>query len=652
MLSSFYAAHRAAHRAAQRAAADGLHPVVSAPSPSAHRVDQDLARHDYVGAIQAMDRDPDAHERQRLAATITSHLDAYLGGLSMYDLLRTLHNLDAHGCLGQIQAPLLTGATGLTQERLAFAGAVLDFGIDALEGPRPRYLSDHAADYEGAVTYLQLSAHPTPTRSAQRVAQDLAAGDVVGAFQVLDKDADRTERLYLLEMILQRLADWLGGQRGMYELLRALGPLKAQGYLDRRTERGDTVQALLLNAAHGLGKDRLAFALTVLARGAEFVNDETQPSYIAQHYEDLHGAQAYLKSTSTSTGASVVPDEPLAPHEYIYSDWLEGVNNSYSQYVEQGIVNAVNAVGYDPVLYDAWWTDVIGLTIAGAGCLVPELAAPLAISATAVGSALQGLSSLPSGPQLTFAQKFASNVGSEADHNKDTSWLHILNRIRDIVHKQHQVAMQNHWGHYQLHANLLLQFWRPEFVQVLGGGLATLNSEAIKAKTVRDLLLAGVDKKGVGGHLVYEYTATNVFRTENLAGMAGAVYNRPKEWHYTPGRVVLAVAPQLVAALTDQQTTQPILSSDVTAPATIVITTPSIVGSTDFRASLQLDDKDNVTGLSPRPEYWWDGQGAERVEAPEGEWAQAMRASAWRASGAGARPQVPVSAVAQESWNL
>ena len=181
-----------------------------------------------------------------------------------------------------------------------------------------------------------------------------------------------------------------------------------------------------------------------------------------------------------------------------------------------------------------------------------------------------------------------------------------------------------------------------------------LNGGAVQAKTVRDLLLAAVDKTGVGGHVVYEYTATNVFRTENLEGMTGAVYNRPEDWRYTPGRVVLAVAPQLVTTLTKQQQTQPIVASDVTAPATIVVTTPSILGSEYFRASLQLDYQDNVTGLSPRPKYWWDGQDAELVEAPEGEWAQALRTFAWHASGSegGARPRVLVNAVAQESWNL
>ncbi len=460
--------HYAAHRAAQRAAAgepDTAHAAAS--SRSAHRVDQDLARHDYVSAIQVMDRDPDAHESQRLAATITSHLDAYLGGLGMYDLLRTLHNLDAHGCLGQIQGALINGAAGLTKERLAFAYGVLDFGIDALEGPGSPYLSDHAADYEGAVTYLQFRAHPTPTRSAQRVAQDLAAGNVVGAFQVLDKDADRTERLYLLEMILQRIEHWLG-QRSMYELLRALGPLKAQGYLDRRTELGDTFQALLLAAAHGLDHDRLTYALTILARGVEFVNDETQPSYIANHYEDLHGAQAYLKSTSA--GASVVLDEPLDPREHIYSDWLVGLNNDYSTDVELGIANAVSAVGYDPVLYGAWWTNVIGLAIAGASCLVPGLAEGLKIASTAVGAALQGVSGLPSlsGSQMDFAQRVAANVGGKAHHDEHSAWLHIANRTRDVVHQWHQVATKERWGHYQLQATLIQQFWKPEFVEING----------------------------------------------------------------------------------------------------------------------------------------------------------------------------------------
>ncbi len=355
-------------------------------TPTAHLVNQDLARHDYVGAIQAMDKDPDAHESQRLAATITSHLDAYLGGLSMDDLLCTLHNLDTHGCLGQIQAALINGATGLTQERLAFAGAVLAFGIDALEGPRPRYLSDHAADYEGAVTYLQLSTHPTPSRSSQRVAQDLAQGNVVGAFQVLDKDADRTERLYLLEMILRRLEDWLGGQRGMYELLRALGPLKAQGYLDRRTERGDTFQALLLNTAHGLGKDRLAFALSILTDGPEALTPSDHRGYLPQylvgppaatkggvitdvtHFDDIDGAIRYLEGAHRgwhghAVGRIFSPLPVDSPE--VYESYISDQVAHYQFGAEAGTWDAIKAIAGDGFDYSAFWLSVAGAVLVG-----------------------------------------------------------------------------------------------------------------------------------------------------------------------------------------------------------------------------------------------------------------------------------------------
>ncbi len=132
--------HYAAHRAAQQAVADGLHPAANAPSSCAQQVAHDLAQRmpDYVGAIQAMDRDPDTHERQRLAATITSHLDARLGS-----------------------------ASGVARDRLAFALAVIDTGTGALDDTESHhYLADRKLDryndkagyyddYEGAVTYLK-----------------------------------------------------------------------------------------------------------------------------------------------------------------------------------------------------------------------------------------------------------------------------------------------------------------------------------------------------------------------------------------------------------------------------------------------------------------------------------------------------------------
>ncbi len=161
--------HYAAHRAAQRAAEDGLHPATSAPSPSAQQVNHDLAQQtpDYVGAIQVMDKDPDAHERQRLAATITSHLDAHLVSLSMDEMLRTLQPLKTHGYLARFAAALEQGASGVARDRLAFALAVIDTRTGALDDTESHhYLADRKRDrygdyagyyddYEGAVTYLK-----------------------------------------------------------------------------------------------------------------------------------------------------------------------------------------------------------------------------------------------------------------------------------------------------------------------------------------------------------------------------------------------------------------------------------------------------------------------------------------------------------------
>ena len=167
--TAMFQQHYAAHRAAQQAAADGLHLAANAPSPSARQVAQDLARQtpDYVGAIQTMDKDPDAHERQRLAATITSHLDAHLSAPSMYEMLRTLQPLKTHGYLARFEAALEQGASGVAKDRLAFALAVIDTGTGALDDTESHhYLADRKPDryndkagyyddYEGAVTYLK-----------------------------------------------------------------------------------------------------------------------------------------------------------------------------------------------------------------------------------------------------------------------------------------------------------------------------------------------------------------------------------------------------------------------------------------------------------------------------------------------------------------
>ncbi len=495
-----------------------------------------------------------------------------------------------------------------------------------------------------------------------QVQQDLTGGNVVGALDLLDRHwpagahtpGMQEARASIAHVIVTKLHATLAPltMDRMLHTLEPLQPLRGHRYLDEVITGGQRLRDLLLAAAHGLDRDRLTYALTVLKEGVKFVDEHLQPAYIVQHYEDLRGAQAYL----VSKGAPEIGNQPLKD-ESTYSDWLVGQNDAYSTAVYAGIATAVSSVGYDPVLYGAWLLNLAGLAVAGASCLVEGFAGPAGVAAAATGSVFQTIASFPnlSVQQQDFALRVAANVGSKANTREQSTWVNITNRILEVVQASHQQGVKEHWTHNQMQINLLLHFWKPEFVQVFGGGLAHFDLPAVQAKTARDLLLQGaVDKAGAGGHLVYEYTATNVFRTENLEGMEGAVYNHPAEWVYTPGRVVLAVAPQLVKAVSDQQTTQPISSGDVTAPAMIVVTTPSIIGSSYFRASLHLDYQDNVTGLSPRPEHWWDGQDAEMVEDPEGEWAQALRTFAWHASGSegGARPRVPVGAVAQESWNL
>jgi len=366
----------------------------------------------------------------------------------------------------------------------------------------------------------------------------------------------------------------------------------------------------------------------------------------------LRGAQAYL----TSTEQHPVGVDTLDPHDYTYADWLTTQNDAYSNAVYAGIAAAVSSVGYDPVLYGAWLLNLAGLAVAGASCLLDGFAGPVGVAAAAAtGAVFQSIASFPnlSASQQDFALRVAANVGSKADTREQSTWMNITNRIVEVAQAYHQRGIKEHWTHNQMQTNLLLHFWQPQFVLVLGSGLVNFNPQAVRDKTARDLLLKGaVDKKGVGGHLVYEYSATNVFRIESLDGVDSVYYN-PAAWAYKPDKVVLAVAPQLVGAF-GQYVHLPISSGDVTAPATIIVTTPLSDG-TSFRVYLHLDQADHVTGLSPRPIYWWDGQRIEPLEMPEEQWGQLLKNTAWLATGGasyGARPRVPVSAVAQEEGGV
>jgi len=637
--------HYAAHRAAQRAAEDGQHSAASAPSPDARQVAQDLARPtpDYVGAIQAMDKDPDAHERQRLAATITSQLDAHLSRLSMYDMLRTLHNLDTHGCLGQIKAALIHGAAGVTAERLAFAYEVLAFGIDALEGPRPHYLVDHADDYEGAVTYLQLSAHPTPTRSSQLVAQDLARGNVVGALQVMDKDLDRTESLYLLEMILHRLEAWLG-QRSMYDMLRTLQPLKAQGYLDRRTELGDTFQTLLVNTAVGLNKDRLTFALSVLKDGPGALTPSDHEGYLPQylvgppattkggvttnitHFDDLNGAVRYLEGTHRQWQGHKVErifgSLPVASPE-LYEDYITEQVHNYQTGSRDGTRAAADAVAGDGFDYSAFWLSVAGAALGAAACLMPEVAPGVILADAVAGGVVQGVSSLPHN-EASLRDAITSTLGAAGSKDEQTLCGHIEAskgpRIRaaleSLPRDKNGRPLQ---GDYEVKLHLLKRFFQPEVIRLSDGGDPSVVQGAVEAVVKRSLLLGAV---GLGsrngsqglGTVVYSYNATNIMHQGDDHG-----YNRPEAWTYTLAETALVVVSQLRQAVSDALAQQDIVGADLVGPKVVAI---------NQHMYIPLDKTNAV--VDPGPQRWVYDEARQRfVLEPDVTFKDAVRDTAW-----------------------
>jgi len=418
--------------------------------------------------------------------------------------------------------------------------------------------------------------------------------------------------------------------------------------LDEVLTAGHRLRDLLLAAAHGLDHDRLAYALALLGtEGVSLVNTGIQPRYVVDHYEDFESAVAYLQHQHKG----VITLELINQSYSDYETFLVEQNDAYAEAVSGAIDSAVQSVGYDPVVYGAWAGALVDTLLAGAGCLLPELGPIRLYLPVIAGAAVGAATSWPTPQQKTFADQVRVSVGGPANTSKRTNWYRVASRITKTAsdcHNDGTAPGKPRWTDHRARLEMLRRLFKPEFIMVSGGGLPMLDTDAIGRKTTRDLLLAAVDKKGVGGHLVYEYTATNVFYRDGLDG-ADPVYCHPAAWKYQLDKTVLAVTPQLVGTLTDQQTQQPIVSSDVGAPVEIIVTTTG----TPSRVSLHLDYQDNVTGLSPRPLYWWDGQHIQLIQTTEKEWGQALKTFAWVATtGQGERPRERVSAVAQEEGGV
>jgi len=487
-----------------------------------------------------------------------------------------------------------------------------------------------------------------------QVQADLAAGNVAAALGLLDtywpaSARDRAEaRAYVGGLIVARLHATLA-PLPMDRMLHTLEPVRPR--LDEVLTAGHRLRDLLFAAAHGLDRDRLAFAFAALTGRADFLNEGKNVSehhYLVEHYQDFVDAVAYFHSAGANSLDSLQPPQA-------YKTKLGIANDKFAATVHNAIADAVASIGPDPVSWAAWLGSVAGTLIGGAGCLALDVnPITIYIGTVVTAATVLGATSLPASPltpaQVSFANQVGQNMGSQDDKREETNYSRIQAQIENVVHTYHGKAQEkgNRWTDDQAFLQMLRHVFKPEFLLVTGGGLVDIDTGAIYNHTKRTLLLGAVDKTGAGGHLVYEYSATNVFYRDEVDG-APPVYNHPAGWKYQLDKTVLAAPPQLVTTLTQEQARQPIASGDVDAPVEIIVTTTG----TPSHVFLHLDYRDAVTGLAPRPLYWWDGQNIRPLETSEQEWGQALKTFAWVATtGQGERPQEQVSAVAQEQGGV
>ncbi len=518
----------------------------------------------------------------------------------------------------------------------------------------------HVVQEEMETTHAALTGVQDRDYFAQ-VQADLAAGKFAGALGLLDRywpagarmTSMQEARAYVAGLIVARLHATLTPLK-MDAMLRVLADVQTR--LGEVIMAGHRLRDLLFAAAHGLDHDRLAFALTVLDQGLNYLEDRqgrqdaSLPHYLIDHFDDFTGALTYFQRLHQPVGAGAhAPLQSIGAYVGSNSGVLWGALGDFAAAAATGVRQAVDAIGDSPADYTVTAEAFVGALLPAAAVLAPETFGTSAIiAATLFGAAVTAAATQVS-PQETFRAVVLNLMGQPTGALADSFCDTVLNKAEWIVSQAYRGAQEHKWTQNQLELDILKTAFAPSFLKMRPGGVASLDGDAVAAAVKRDVLLLAVP---AAGKVVYDYqVGQEAFGPQNMS------YTSPATWTYTLTKTVIAVRPELVGALQAELQRGPIEASRIKGLKEFIVHTPDLGTGSDvgkpFGVVFTLDDHDNVQTIVPRDPFlkidMWSG-GRDTPISPT-EFERLVVESAWRAS-KGTPPVSQVSEVVEHYDNF
>ncbi len=360
------------------------------------------------------------------------------------------------------QALLLHQARHLLREAHQRAAAKAGASTDAAQLGQAGHAvhGGHAAPAEAGVTQAA-SAAGQPDDHFYQVQEDLTYGNFVGALSLLDYYWPASAGMaHDRALVAGRIVASLHAALVPLKMDRMLYTLQqVQTRLDEVLTGGHRLRDLLLAAAHGLDRDRLTFALTLLDKdkGLNYLEDRqgrqdaSLPHYLIDHFDDFTGALAYFQRMHQPVGAGAhAPLQSIGAYVGSNSGVLWGALGDFAAAAAAGVQQAVDAIGDSPADYTVTAEAFVGALLPAAAVLAPETFGTSAIiAATLFGAAVTAASTQVS-PQETFKAVVLTLMGQPTGALADSFCDTVLNKAEWIVSQVYRSAQQQKWTQNRL----------------------------------------------------------------------------------------------------------------------------------------------------------------------------------------------------------
>ena len=266
------------------------------------------------------------------------------------------------------------------------------------------------------------------------------------------------------------------------------------------------------------------------------------------------------------------PPRPRASDASAYVTVADTIKNDYMRAALQGTLQAQSAVGagFD---WTAWATNLIGNTIWAAACFInPEVGAPAIFGVSMLGVGVAAAGALPKSQAEfgSFASDNLSRLETEFDKQKGFAGDRAF-----------ALATFNNWDDNQARLEMHKSLLMPEFINIDGDGMPSVNHDRVVAAVERDMLLkAGQTPLGAaaetsmraGGaysgspsfQLLVEDAIRNVGKIEYVYNVDGTTVSAggftgffgarnatpPSGWNFRLNRVYVLMRSEVAAELT------------------------------------------------------------------------------------------------------